>query len=65
VKRTYRQRSKEDAYDYRFFPDPDLPPVVVDNGLLGYLATTLPELPNAMRSRLVKQYARPNHGAKL
>ena len=49
---TYRLRSKEDAHDYRFFPDPDLPPVVVSAEVVRRLGQTLPELPHAMRQRL-------------
>ena len=50
---TYRLRSKEDAHDYRFFPDPDLPPVAISRGTVRRLEQTLPELPHAMRQRLM------------
>jgi aspartyl-tRNA(Asn)/glutamyl-tRNA(Gln) amidotransferase subunit B len=46
-------RSKEDAHDYRYMPDPDLPPVVVDAARLARVRATLPELPNARRRRYV------------
>jgi aspartyl-tRNA(Asn)/glutamyl-tRNA(Gln) amidotransferase subunit B len=50
--RTYSLRSKEDAHDYRYFPCPDLPPVVVTDELLSLEARNLPELPEAARTRL-------------
>jgi aspartyl-tRNA(Asn)/glutamyl-tRNA(Gln) amidotransferase subunit B len=48
---TRSMRSKEDAHDYRYFPDPDLPPLVVDPALLERVRAALPELPGAMRER--------------
>jgi len=48
---TRSMRSKEDAHDYRYFPDPDLPPLVVDEALLARVRAALPELPAAMRER--------------
>lgn len=53
TKVTFRQRSKEDAYDYRFFPEPDLPPLVLPPGLVDAMRLALPELPAAMRARLM------------
>jgi aspartyl-tRNA(Asn)/glutamyl-tRNA(Gln) amidotransferase subunit B len=44
-------RSKEDAHDYRYFPEPDLPPLVIDEALLAHAKATLPESPSALRSR--------------
>jgi aspartyl-tRNA(Asn)/glutamyl-tRNA(Gln) amidotransferase subunit B len=49
---TRSMRSKEDAHDYRYFPDPDLPPLVVDPATIERIRQTLPELPGAMRARL-------------
>jgi aspartyl-tRNA(Asn)/glutamyl-tRNA(Gln) amidotransferase subunit B len=49
---TRSMRSKEDAHDYRYFPDPDLPPLVVEPALLERVRASLPELPGAMRERL-------------
>jgi aspartyl-tRNA(Asn)/glutamyl-tRNA(Gln) amidotransferase subunit B len=49
---TRSMRSKEDAHDYRYFPDPDLPPLVVEPALLERVRAALPELPAAMRERL-------------
>src|SRR6186997_347096 len=48
---TYVMRSKEDSHDYRYFPEPDLPPLRVDAGWLDEIRTRLPELPAARRSR--------------
>jgi aspartyl-tRNA(Asn)/glutamyl-tRNA(Gln) amidotransferase subunit B len=49
---TRSMRSKEDAHDYRYFPDPDLPPLVVDTATIERIRGSLPELPAAMRARL-------------
>ncbi|HYT98720.1 MAG TPA: Asp-tRNA(Asn)/Glu-tRNA(Gln) amidotransferase subunit GatB, partial [Casimicrobiaceae bacterium] len=53
---TRSMRSKEDAHDYRYFPDPDLPPLVVDEAWIERVKTALPELPDAMRTRFGAQY---------
>ncbi len=53
---TRPMRSKEDAHDYRYFPDPDLPPLVLDAAWVADLATHLPELPDAKRARFVAEY---------
>ncbi len=52
---TYTQRSKEEAHDYRYFPDPDLPPLEWTQEYLTELKQKLPELPAAKRARLVKE----------
>jgi aspartyl-tRNA(Asn)/glutamyl-tRNA(Gln) amidotransferase subunit B len=54
--RTYSQRSKEYAQDYRYFPDPDLPPLELDPAWVREVRASLPELPAARRARLVEQY---------
>jgi len=51
-----RMRGKEGAVDYRFFPEPDLPPLVLDDGVVEELRQLLPELPQEARRRLVKDY---------
>jgi aspartyl-tRNA(Asn)/glutamyl-tRNA(Gln) amidotransferase subunit B len=56
-------RSKEDAHDYRYFPDPDLLPLVLDEAWVADLRTHLPELPDAKRARLVAQYGLPSYDA--
>ena len=54
--KTYGMRSKEQAHDYRYFPEPDLLPLVVDNKWQAEIRETLPELPEARRQRMVKEY---------
>lgn len=53
---TYSQRSKEEAHDYRYFPEPDLPPLVVDQAWIERVAASLPELPEAKIARFQQQY---------
>ncbi len=50
--RTFSQRSKEDAHDYRYFPDPDLPPVVIENDEVEVIRATMPTMPNQLRELL-------------
>ncbi|MBF0624146.1 MAG: Asp-tRNA(Asn)/Glu-tRNA(Gln) amidotransferase subunit GatB [Magnetococcales bacterium] len=52
---TRSMRGKEDAHDYRYFPEPDLPPLVLDQARIDALAATLPELPDARRARFQEQ----------
>jgi aspartyl-tRNA(Asn)/glutamyl-tRNA(Gln) amidotransferase subunit B len=54
--RTYSMRSKEQAHDYRYFPEPDLLPLVVDAAWQAEIRQQLPELPEARRARLVSEY---------
>jgi aspartyl-tRNA(Asn)/glutamyl-tRNA(Gln) amidotransferase subunit B len=54
--RTYGMRSKEKAHDYRYFPEPDLLPLVVDENWQAAIRGNLPELPEARRGRLIKEY---------
>ena len=53
---TRSMRSKEEANDYRYFPDPDLLPVVLEDAFIAEVKKTLPELPDAKQSRFVEQY---------
>jgi aspartyl-tRNA(Asn)/glutamyl-tRNA(Gln) amidotransferase subunit B len=53
---TRSMRSKEDAQDYRYFPDPDLPPLVVDAAWIERVRADMPELPEAKRARFIKDY---------
>jgi aspartyl-tRNA(Asn)/glutamyl-tRNA(Gln) amidotransferase subunit B len=54
--KTYGMRSKEQAHDYRYFPEPDLLPLVVDKKWQAAIRANLPELPEARRERMVKEY---------
>ncbi|MGI4799786.1 MAG: Asp-tRNA(Asn)/Glu-tRNA(Gln) amidotransferase subunit GatB, partial [Janthinobacterium lividum] len=58
-------RSKEDAHDYRYFPDPDLLPLVLDEAWVADLRAELPELPDAKRVRFVVQYGIPPYDAAV
>jgi aspartyl-tRNA(Asn)/glutamyl-tRNA(Gln) amidotransferase subunit B len=61
--KTRAMRSKEEANDYRYFPDPDLLPVVLDDALIEEIRASLPELPAAKRERFVTQYGLPEYDA--
>ena len=61
--RTVSMRSKEEAHDYRYFPEPDLPPLELDPAWIDEIRGTLPELPDARRRRFVEQYALPEYDA--
>ena len=58
-------RSKEDAHDYRYFPEPDLPPLHIEVSCHRRIAADLPELPDAQRRRFIAQYALPDYDAAL
>ena len=62
---TVSQRLKEYADDYRYFPEPDLPPVVIDRRWVEEIRAQLPELPQARRARFVEQYGLPLYDAGL
>jgi aspartyl-tRNA(Asn)/glutamyl-tRNA(Gln) amidotransferase subunit B len=61
--RTVSMRSKEEAHDYRYFPDPDLPAVIVDAARIAAIGGAMPELPDARRRRLIAEYALPEYDA--
>jgi len=60
---TFLQRSKEEAHDYRYFPEPDLVPVVPDPAWVDEIRAGLPELPEARRRRFIEQYGLPEYDA--
>jgi len=61
--RTVSMRSKEEAHDYRYFPEPDLPPVIVDAARIAAVRATMRELPEARRRRFVTDYGLPEYDA--
>jgi aspartyl-tRNA(Asn)/glutamyl-tRNA(Gln) amidotransferase subunit B len=61
--KTFVMRTKEYAHDYRYFPEPDLMPVVVSDEMLAEVRKGLPELPEAKRQRFIKQYGLPEYDA--
>lgn len=63
--KTYSMRSKEQAHDYRYFPEPDLLPLVVDDKWKTEIARALPELPETRRARLVKDYGVTEYDAQV
>lgn len=62
---TRPMRSKEVANDYRYFPEPDLLPIIIDSAYVDKIRATLPELPNAKRQRFVEQYALSAYDASV
>ena len=62
---TRAMRSKEDAHDYRYFPDPDLPPLVIAPEWIEQVRAALPELPQAMARRFASDYGLPAHDAAM
>jgi len=63
--KTYSMRSKEQAHDYRYFPEPDLLPLVVDEKWKAEITKMLPELPEARRARFVQEYAITEYDAQV
>jgi aspartyl-tRNA(Asn)/glutamyl-tRNA(Gln) amidotransferase subunit B len=64
-KETRSMRSKEDAQDYRYFPDPDLPPLVIAQEWIARVKATMPELPGTMRERFVRDFGLPEYDAAV
>ncbi|HKD42085.1 MAG TPA: Asp-tRNA(Asn)/Glu-tRNA(Gln) amidotransferase subunit GatB [Myxococcaceae bacterium] len=62
---TRPMRSKEDAHDYRYFPEPDLPPLHVSDALIDEVGRSLPELPRAKARRFLSQYGLPAYDVKI
>jgi len=63
--KTYGMRSKEQAHDYRYFPEPDLLPLVVDEKWQAEIRSTLPELPEARRKRMLADYGITDYDAQV
>ncbi len=62
---TREMRTKEDAQDYRYFPDPDLPPLKISEQWVEQVRASMPELPDAMRERMVQEYGLSDYDASL
>jgi aspartyl-tRNA(Asn)/glutamyl-tRNA(Gln) amidotransferase subunit B len=62
---TRSMRSKEDAHDYRYFPDPDLLPLVLEENWIASLKASLPELPDAKRARFMREYGLSAYDASV
>lgn len=64
-KRTVTQRSKEDAHDYRYFPEPDIPPIRIDDDWLASIRRGMPELAASRKSRFVADYGLSDYDASI
>ena len=62
---TRSMRSKEEAHDYRYFPEPDLPPILVSQEWIDEIKAKLPELPDEKRKRFIGQHSLPEYDAEL
>lgn len=62
---TASMRGKEEAHDYRYFPDPDLVPLVIDPAWVEEIRATLPELPDVKKKRFIKEYGIPEYDAEV
>ncbi len=64
-KRTISMRSKEEESDYRYFPEPDIPPVILSKERIEEIKRSLPELPDEKRERFVREYGLPEYDATV
>jgi aspartyl-tRNA(Asn)/glutamyl-tRNA(Gln) amidotransferase subunit B len=62
---TRAMRNKEESHDYRYFPDPDLPPLVISQDLVNSLRNELPELPDEKKNRFIKDYGIKKYDAEI
>ncbi|MBT3388264.1 MAG: Asp-tRNA(Asn)/Glu-tRNA(Gln) amidotransferase subunit GatB [Desulfobacula sp.] len=63
--KTSSMRGKEEAHDYRYFPDPDLVPLIVEQDWIDRVAKEMPELPDEKKDRFIKDYKIPEHDAQI
>lgn len=64
-RQTFSQRGKEEAHDYRYFPEPDLPPLEIDEAWINEISRQLPELPDARRARYIADYGLSEYEADV
>ncbi|RLE01982.1 MAG: Asp-tRNA(Asn)/Glu-tRNA(Gln) amidotransferase GatCAB subunit B [Candidatus Aminicenantes bacterium] len=62
---TFPMRSKEEAHDYRYFPEPDLPPLIINDQMIDKIRQTMPELPTPKKERFIRDYGLPAYDARL
>jgi aspartyl-tRNA(Asn)/glutamyl-tRNA(Gln) amidotransferase subunit B len=62
---TFSMRSKEEAHDYRYFPEPDLVPIIISRETVQAVGATIPELPDAKRERFMQEYGLPSYDADM
>jgi aspartyl-tRNA(Asn)/glutamyl-tRNA(Gln) amidotransferase subunit B len=62
---SYAMRDKEQAEDYRYFPEPNLPPIIIDDEWINSIKKSLPELPDARKQRYIKDYYLPEYDANI
>ncbi len=62
---SYAMRSKEEAHDYRYFPEPDLVPIIVDDEWRDRIKVSIPELPEARKARYINEFGLPEYDASL
>lgn len=62
---TFGMRYKEEAHDYRYFPEPDLPPIIVTDSFIEEIRSMLPELPEEKKMRFIEQYVLPDYDAEI
>ncbi len=65
TKKTLSMRGKEEAHDYRYFPDPDLLPLVIEKSLIEGIRKQLPELPEEKKERFITEYGLPSYDAQV